>query len=147
MVMDYYLKEKRQRLSKGDRESILEETMGGDNYREAGTRRKELKAVLRRRRFICKELLGSRKETKLASLRLALDARKLVILGCIAKFKYHRGRDRHYIVLTGMDKSHIYVNDPYPGKPAKIEIENFLRNGQPTSWGNARWGVVSFPVK
>jgi hypothetical protein len=130
MAMDYYLKKKRQRLSKGDRESILEETMGGDRSREAGARRKDLNEVLRRRGFICKELPGSRKETKLASLRLALDARKLVILGCRAKFKYHRGRDRHYIVLPGMDKSHIYVNDPHPGKPAKIEIESFLRNGQ-----------------
>ncbi len=40
MVMDCYLKKKRRRLSKGDRESILEETMGGDKYRDAGPRRK-----------------------------------------------------------------------------------------------------------
>jgi len=147
MVMDYYLKKKRQRLSKGDCESILQQTMTGDKYRETGTRKNDLKAALRRRGFICKELPDSRKEKKLVSLRLALDADKLVILGCIGKFKHYRGRVRHYIVLTGMDQSHIYVNDPYPGRPAKIEIESFLRKGQLTSWGNARWGIVSSPVK
>jgi uncharacterized protein YvpB len=59
----------------------------------------------------------------------------------MANFKYY-GRYAHYIVLTGIDESYVYLNDPYPEKLAKIAIKSLLRNGQPTSWGNARWGVI-----
>jgi ABC-type bacteriocin/lantibiotic exporter with double-glycine peptidase domain len=141
MVIDYYLKKKGKKLSKEDCENILQETMQGNRDRLFGTGKKDLKAVFRKRGIICKELLGSRKETKLANLRTAINAGKPVILGCMANFKYY-GRDAHYIVITGIDEAYIYVNDPYPGKPARILIESFLRNGQPTSWGNARWGVI-----
>jgi hypothetical protein len=139
MVIDYYLKKKGKKLSKKDCANILQETMRGNSL--SGTDKKGLKAAFRMRGIICKELLGSRKDTKLANLRTAINAGKPVILGCMANFKNY-GRLAHYIVLTGIDESHIYVNDPYPGKPAKIAIESFLRNGQPTSWGNARWGVI-----
>lgn len=141
MVIDYYLQKKGKKLSKEDCENILQETMGGYIYRLFGTGKKDLKAVFRKRGIICKELLGSKKETKLANLRTAINAGKPVILGCMANFKYY-DRDAHYIVLTGIDESYIYVNDPYPGKPIKILVDSFLRNGQPTSWGNARWGVI-----
>jgi hypothetical protein len=141
MVIDYYLKKKNKKLSKEDCENILQETMTGNRYHIFGTSKKDLKAVFRKSGINCKELLGSSKEKKLTNLRMAINAGKPVILGCRANFKYH-GRYAHYIVLTGIDGSYIYVNDPYPGKPAKIPINSFLRNGQPTSWGNARWGVI-----
>jgi len=59
----------------------------------------------------------------------------------MANFKYY-GRYAHYIVFIGIDKPYIDINDPYPGTPARIAIESFLRNGQPISWGNAGWGVI-----
>jgi predicted double-glycine peptidase len=141
MVIDYYLKKKGKKLSKAECENILQETMQGNRDRSLGTVKKDLKAVFRKRGFICKELFGSRKETKLANLFTAINAGKPVILGCMAKIKYY-GRYSHYIVLTGIDESYLYVNDPYPGRLAKIAIVSFLRNGQPTSWGNARWGII-----
>jgi hypothetical protein len=141
MVMDYYLKKKGKKLSRQDCENILQETMEGYIYRLFGTSKRDLKKVFRRRGIICRELLGYRKETKLANLQTAINNGKPVILGCMANFKDY-GRDAHYIVAIGKDECHIYVNDPYPGKPGKIEISSFLRNGQPTSWGNARWGVI-----
>jgi hypothetical protein len=139
MVIDYYLKKKGKKLSKKDCENILQETMRGN--RLFRTDKKDLKAVFRKRGIICKELLGSSKKTKLANLHAAINAGKPVILGCMANFKYY-GRYAHYIVLTWIDESYVYVNDPYPEKPAKIAIKSLLRNGQPTSWGNARWGVI-----
>jgi uncharacterized protein YvpB len=141
MVIDYYLKRKGKKLLKEDYEDILQDTMEGNRDRLFGTLKHDMKAVLRKRRFICKELLGSSKETKLANLRTAVNAGKPVILRCMAYFKGY-GRTAHYVVVTGIDKSFIYINNPYPGKPAKLEIESFCRNGQPTSWGNARWGVT-----
>jgi uncharacterized protein YvpB len=53
-----------------------------------------------------------------------------------------RQRYRHYVVLVGMDREHIYIRDPYPkGRPPSVLIKDFLVNGNPMSWGNSRWAL------
>jgi hypothetical protein len=64
-----------------------------------------------------------------------------VILTCIEDFG-HYGRIGHYVVLTGIDKDFIYINDPYPGKDSQIALACFLKNGQPLCWGNLKWGII-----
>lgn len=64
-----------------------------------------------------------------------------MILTCIEDFR-HYGRTGHYVVLTGIDKDFIYINDPYPGKDSQIALACFLKNGQPLCWGNLKWGII-----
>ncbi len=53
-------------------------------------------------------------------------------------------RDKHFIILIGIDENddgYIYVKDPYPEKPEKIEIKSFLRNNQPIM---NLWDVIDY---
>lgn len=51
------------------------------------------------------------------------------------------------MVLKGIDKKYIYVNDPYPEKPTKIDIDDFVITERPkreTRWGRTRWAIAVY---
>jgi predicted double-glycine peptidase len=115
-------------------------TMDGKTWSSSGTPPGRMKNAIRMMGFRCCEIRGDSDEKKERNLRKAIDNRHPVILGCMANLG--TDRYRHYIVLIGIDDKYIYIRDPYPeGRPSKVRIMEFLKNGNPTSWGNNRWGL------
>lgn len=106
----------------------------------------EMKQIVREKGFYFEEISWKSKEESLQFMRKSVRENKPIILSCNADFK-HYNRDKHFIILIGIDENddgYIYVKDPYPEKPEKIEIKSFLRNNQPVSWGNSKWGIAVF---
>ncbi len=106
----------------------------------------KMKQIVREKGFYFEEISWKSKEESLQFMRKSVRENKPIILSCNADFK-HYNRDKHFIILIGIDENddgYIYVKDPYPEKPEKIEIKSFLRNNQPISWGNSRWGIAVF---
>lgn len=97
--------------------------------------------------FKFSELDSQSDEDSRRFLREAIRKNRPVILSCRADFKYYP-RDSHFIILKGIDKKYIYINDPYPDKPHKINIESFTKNQRPkkreTKWGRSRWALAIF---
>ena len=126
-----------------DREAIkrIEHlTMKGMVWSSSGTCPRRMKNAIRRMGFGCREIRGDTDEKRVRNLVRAIDDLNPVILGCIADLG--PDRYRHYFVLFGIDDKYIFIRDPYPeGRPSKVRIKEFLKNGKPTSWGNNRWGV------
>ena len=109
-------------------------------WSSSGTSFGRMKQAIRQMGFGCREIRGNTDEKRLKNLQWAVDTDHPVILGCIANLG--PARYRHYVVLVGIDHKYIYIRDPYPKeRPTKVRIDDFLRNGNPTSWGNNRWGV------
>lgn len=140
MVLDYFWKPSGRRVSRQDFHKILRITLNGDRYLPRGTRWEHLTAALREFGISATKISGNT-ETRLMQMTKALRKGCPVILTCIEDFGVY-GRVGHYVVLTGTDKDFIYINDPYPGKDSQIAILSFLKNGQPMSWDNSKWGII-----
>jgi len=141
MSIDYLLtRDRKPRLGRAAIKRIEHLTMKGRVWSSSGTRYGRMKQAIRRMGFSCREIRGDTDEKRLKNLRRAIDDRHPVILGCMADLG--SDRDRHYIVLVGIDDKYIYIRDPYPeGRPPKVRIKEFRKNGNLTSWGNNRWGI------
>ena len=140
MVIDYFWGALGKHTSMRDVRKILQITMNGNKYLSRGTCREHLISALREFGIFETEISGNT-PTRLAQLTRAIEKGSPVILMCLADFG-HYGRMWHYVVLTGMDKDFIYINDPYPGKPSQILLLSFLKNGQPINWGKLKWGII-----
>lgn len=140
MVLDYFWKPSGRRVSRQDFHKILHITLKGDRYLPRGTYREHLTAALIEFGISATKISGDT-ETRLKQITKALRKGCPVILTCIEDFGSY-GWVGHYIVLTGIDKDFIYINDPYPGKDSQIALLSFLKNGQPLSWDNSKWGII-----
>lgn len=112
-----------------------------------GRKTKEsLKRMIENLGFHFSEISGQAEEDSRRFLREAIRKNRPVILSCRSYFKYYK-RDSHYMVLKGIDKKYIYVNDPYPEKPTKIDIDDFVITERPkreTRWGRTRWAIAVY---
>lgn len=125
-----------------------EKMLSREDFPKGRKTKDAIKRMIKAKGFRFTESTWQTKKDSLRFLRESIRKNRPVILSCRSYFK-HYGRDSHYIVLKGIDKKYIYVNDPYPRKPAKIDIDNFAVNGpQPgqkeTRWGRSRWAVALF---
>lgn len=143
MAIDYFKSQTDKRVSNHDFLKILQITMKGNKYLSRGTYREYLISALREFGIFETKISGNT-AARLAQLSRAIEYGSPAILTCLSDFG-HYGRMGHYVVLTGIDKDFVYINDPYPGKPSQIPLSSFLKNGQPTSWGNLRWGIILNP--
>lgn len=143
MVIDYFWGALGKRTSKQDVHKILQITMNGNKYLSRGAYREHLISALREFGISETEISGNT-ATRLGQLTRAIEKGRPAILTCLADFGQY-GRMGHYVVLTGIDKDFIYLNDPYPGKPSQIPLLSFLKNGQPINWGNSKWGIILNP--
>jgi predicted double-glycine peptidase len=147
IALDYLLtKARKPKLDYKDIKKIEEMTMNGKTWSSSGTSPDRLKYAIRRMGFGCRQIGGNTDEAREENLRQSLSRSNPAILGCMAKLG--TDRYRHYIVLIGIDDKYIYIRDPYPeGRPSKVRIIEFLKNGNPTNWGNNRWGIEVYPGK
>lgn len=121
-------------------------TMGGRLWSSSGTGYAEMKRAIRRSGFGCREVGGGSDRSRERHLSRAIDAGHPVVLGCTAKIG--GARYKHYVVLRGIDEMYLYVRDPFPnGRPTKVLLAEFEKNGQRTSWGSSRWGIEVYPRK
>jgi len=127
------------RISNQDFDKILLVTMNGNKYLSRGTYRENIISALQEFSISATEISGNT-SARLEQLARAIERESPSILSCLADFE-HYGRTGHYIVLTGIDKDFLWINDPYPGKPSKISISSFLKKGQPLNWDNMKWGI------
>jgi predicted double-glycine peptidase len=118
--------------------------MKGNVYRESGTSRDDMVKTIRGFGLTCRKIPGVTKDEKLRHLASALRAGRPAILWCRAYFQAHK-RYAHYVVLTGLDERYLYLNDPYPDKPGRVERSSFIKNGQEMSWGTDAWGIIVGP--
>ena len=115
-------------------------TMGCRLWSSKGTNYTHMKHAIRRSGCGCREIGGGTDHARRRELRRVIGAGHPVILGCIAEIGGHRYP--HYVVLTGIDSEYIYIRDPFPkGRPSRVLVTDFEKNGNPTSWGNRRWAV------
>ena len=140
MVIDYFWGALGKCTSKQDKRKILQITMNGNKYLPRGTYREHLISALREI-GISETAISGNTAARLGKLTRAIKKGSPAILACLADFGPY-GRMGHYVVLTGIDKDFLYINDPYPGKPSQIPILSFLKNGQPINWGKFRWGII-----
>lgn len=147
MCIDYLrVRESKPKLDHAAIKKIENLTMDGRIWSSSGTNPDRMKNAIRRMGFGCHEIRGNTDEKKELNLRQAIGGHHPVILGCMADLG--RDRLRHYIVLVGIDDRYIYIRDPYPeGRPSKVRLKEFLKNGNPTSWGSCRWGIEVYPRK
>jgi predicted double-glycine peptidase len=147
IALDYLLtKSKKPKLDFEGIKKVEDLTMDGKTWSSSGTSPDRMKYAIRRMGFGCREIRGDTDKKRLQNLQRAINDRRPVILGCMANLG--TDRYRHYIVLIGIDDKYIYIRDPYPeGRPSKVRIMEFLKNGNPTSWGNNRWGIEIYPGK
>jgi predicted double-glycine peptidase len=141
IALDYLLtKARKLKLDFEGIKKIEELTMDRKTWSSTGTNYERMKNAIRRMGFGCREIRGKTDDAREDSVRRSISHSNPVILGCRAQLG--RRRYRHYVVLTGIDGRYLYIRDPYPeGRPMKVLLENFRKNGNPTSWGNKRWGV------
>ena len=141
MSIDYLLmRDGKPKSDHGAIKMIEHLTMNGKLRFSSGTPPGRMINTIQRMGFGCREIRGYSDDTRLRNLRRAIDHRNPVILGCLADLGGKRYR--HYVVLIGIDDKYIYIRDPYPeGRPPNVRINKFLKNGNPTSWGNKRWGI------
>ena len=140
MVVDYFRSLTDKRTSKQTFLKILQITMKGNKYLSRGTHREHLISALWEFGISSTEISGDT-AARLRQLTNAIGKGNPAILTCLADFG-HYGRMGHYVVLTGIDKNFLYINDPYPGRPSQIPFLSFLKNGQPINWGKLRWGII-----
>lgn len=147
MSIDYL--QTRARLPRLDRVAIgrIEHlAMKGRVCSPSGTSYSRMKDTIRKMGFGCREIIGRTDEERQRKLRQALANHRPVILGCMADLG--PDRYRHYIVLIGIDDKFIRIRDPYPEERSpKVLITDFLKNGNPISWGNYRWGIEVYTRK
>ena len=139
--LDYLLmRDDRPKLDYAAIRKIEDLTMEGRVWSSWGTGYDRMKSAVRSMGFGCREIRGSTDKARKNDLQQSIARSNPVILSCVAGIG--RKRYRHYVVLIGIDDSHIRVHDPYPkGRPSRIRFEDFLKNGRRTSWGNRRWGI------
>lgn len=129
--------------------SLLPKQKGLSRNSYSGRKTKEaLKEIIRANGLHFVESSWENEKNSLRFLREAIRKNRPVILSCRSHFGRY-GRDSHYIVLKGIDKKHLYVSDPYPKKPTKINIDEFIVNTtltkhSETRWGRSRWGIAIF---
>ena len=123
-------------LNKKEYTEILEVAMDGNPERCRGTSRKEMTKALHMQRLDYRDIYGMK------ALEKAIIKKHPVIVRCLM----HDGNRtfKHYIVITGKDEYYLYINDPYVGKPGKIQKKIFLKRAQKLNWGNKKWGIEIF---
>jgi predicted double-glycine peptidase len=144
IALDYLcMREGKPKLDYEGIKKIEQLTMDGKIWASFGTGYDRMKHTIRKMGFGYRTNRGKTDEARKENLRRAMAHGNPVILGCMANIG--RCRYRHYVVLTGIDGEFLYIRDPYPeGRPSKVRIEEFEKNGNPTSWGNNRWGIEVF---
>jgi hypothetical protein len=142
MILEYFRTNRS--VTTSEWEDILRSTMKGNVYRESGTDKDDLVKTIKEFGLTCRKIPGVTKDEKLRHLASALRAGRPAILWCRAYFQAHK-RYAHYVVLTGLDERYLYLNDPYPDKPGRVERSSFIKNGQEMSWGTDAWGIIVGP--
>jgi uncharacterized protein YvpB len=116
------------------------ETMNGNLRRKSGTSKKAIKSALLRMQCRVKELTGN-EDTRLSQVKTAIAKHHPVIVSCRTCFQGDRKRYAHYLVITYIDETHLYFNDPYPRRLNKVGLKEFLGRGESLCWGSSRWGI------
>lgn len=144
MCLDYLLSTKgAPKLDHSGIKKVERLTMDGNIWSSSGTRYERMVSTIRRMGFRCRRIQGKDDPSLVGRLRQAIDEAHPVVLGCMADLG--GDRLRHYIVVVGVERSRLLINDPYPKRrPKSVPFQSFLKAGTETCWGRDRWGIEIF---
>ena len=131
MVLSYLRK---RRLTENEYDEILDLTINGNPKLKRGTTKQKMKLAIKKLGFKYNNTYGENGLVK------ALQKERPVIAKCLMYDEYGDPY-QHYIVITGQDDEYFFINDPYAGKPGRIQKDIFMARGQKLNWGYNKCGI------
>jgi predicted double-glycine peptidase len=146
MVADYYFKKENREMTATQWLSILDITMNNNIRRKSGTRKENVERALAELKFATQLIQGSDFNSKIQSIREALNKKCPVIVYCVTK---PNKSYPHFAVIVGIDDDSVYIRDPYPRerntkRPRKIPFKVFSSASPEVGelvWGRSKWGI------